>query len=101
MLSGPLGLRGKQHTAPYQALPHIRAYGLATSTGGPMATTFSVHLFGKLALQRDAQPLHPLDTRKAQELFCYLLLYRDRAHPREALASVLWGDIATAQSKTY
>jgi DNA-binding SARP family transcriptional activator len=36
-----------------------------------------------------------------QELFCYLLLYRERSHPRETLASLLWGDTTTAQSKAY
>jgi len=36
-----------------------------------------------------------------QELFCYLLLHRERSHAREALASLLWGDHSTAQSKNY
>jgi DNA-binding SARP family transcriptional activator len=42
-----------------------------------------------------------LTSRKAQELFCYLLLYRDHPHPRETLAGLLWGDTSTTQSKTY
>ena len=38
---------------------------------------------------------------KVQELFCYLLLHRDRPHPREALSALLWRDIPTTQSKKY
>jgi DNA-binding SARP family transcriptional activator len=39
--------------------------------------------------------------RKQQELLCYLLLHRDRAHPRETLASLLWSANSTAKSKKY
>lgn len=60
-----------------------------------------VHLFGRLQMQfGDGTPVD-LCAQKAQELFCYLLLHRDRAHPREALANLLWGNSTTAQSKKY
>jgi DNA-binding SARP family transcriptional activator len=36
---------------------------------------------------------------KLQEMFCHLLLFRDRPHPRETLASLLWPASSTAQSK--
>lgn len=42
-----------------------------------------------------------LDSGKSQELFSYLLLHPDRAHSREALAAMLWGDASTAQSRKY
>jgi DNA-binding SARP family transcriptional activator len=42
-----------------------------------------------------------MDVQKAQELFCYLLLYPDRPHPRESLAGILWGESSTSQSKKY
>jgi DNA-binding SARP family transcriptional activator len=58
-------------------------------------------LFGKFKVQCDEQDLAGLDSRKAQELFCYLLLYRDRHHPRETLAGLLWGEVSTARSKRY
>lgn len=60
-----------------------------------------VYLFGKFCVQRNGQVLEGIDARKAQELFCYLLLYRDHSLSREALASVLWPDTTTAQSKKY
>lgn len=63
--------------------------------------TLNVHLLGKLEIQHDGRMLAGLDSRKAQELFCYLLLYRDRPHPRETLAELLWGNRTTIQSKGY
>ena len=45
----------------------------------------------------------PIDVqgRKAQELLCYLLVFRDRPHPRESLAVVLWEENTSEQSKCY
>src|SRR5690242_12086400 len=63
--------------------------------------TLDLHLFGKLRFQSKGQPLDALDARKVQELFCYLLLNRERPHARETLAALLWGEHSTAQSKTY
>lgn len=42
-----------------------------------------------------------LEARKAQELLCYLLLYRGRPHSRESLANLLWSNGSIAQSKKY
>jgi DNA-binding SARP family transcriptional activator len=39
------------------------------------------------------------EAHKVQELFCYLLLHRQHSHSRESLASLLWPDTTTAQSK--
>jgi DNA-binding SARP family transcriptional activator len=50
---------------------------------------------------RDERVLAGLDAGKAQELFCYLLLHRDRSHPRETLANLLWVDVSADQSKKY
>jgi DNA-binding SARP family transcriptional activator len=63
--------------------------------------TLHVSLFGKFRVEIDGQDLAGLNGRKVQELFCYLLLHRDRSHPREALASLLWGDSLTERSKKY
>lgn len=60
-----------------------------------------VRLFGNLQIECGGEVLTDLYPRKLQELFCYLLLYHDRAHPRETLASLLWGNSSTAQSKKY
>jgi DNA-binding SARP family transcriptional activator len=58
-----------------------------------------VYLFGKFCVWRDEQVLDGFDARKVQELFCYLLLHRDHSLPRETLASILWPDTTTVQSK--
>jgi len=61
----------------------------------------SVRLFGKFCIRRHERILDGLDAHKLQELFGYLLLYRQTPHPRESLAALLWGESPTAQSKKY
>jgi DNA-binding SARP family transcriptional activator len=61
--------------------------------------TLRIYLFGKFGVRRDEQVLEGLEARKVQELFCYLLLHRDHALPRESLASILWPDTTTALSR--
>lgn len=61
----------------------------------------SVRLFRNIEIERDGQTLADINARKVQELFCYLLLYKERAHHREVLASLLWANSSTAQSKRY
>lgn len=61
----------------------------------------NVRLFGKLSLQRGDAELDSLRFGKLAELFCYLLVHRDRPHSREVLSTVLWGDSTTAQSRKY
>jgi DNA-binding SARP family transcriptional activator len=58
-------------------------------------------MFGKLSVQRDGEVLKGICGCKLQELFSYLLLRRESSHARESLASLLWGDNTTAQSKKY
>jgi DNA-binding SARP family transcriptional activator len=58
-------------------------------------------LFGKFKMLYGEQVLADFDAYKAQELFCYLLIHRDRPHTREALADLLWRGRSTAQSKKY
>jgi DNA-binding SARP family transcriptional activator len=60
-----------------------------------------IYLFGKFNMRHGEQVLAGFDAHKAQELFCYLLIYRDCPHPREALADLLWGGSSTTQSKKY
>src|SRR6266700_7294896 len=66
---------------------------------GEVMSTLSIQLFGKFCVRRDEQILDGFDARKVQELFCYLLLHRDHSLSRETLASILWSDTTTAQSK--
>src|SRR3954468_20050627 len=58
-----------------------------------------VTLFGRFCALSSYRPMAGLDARKVQELFCYLLLYRDRPHPREALATLLWSESPAFQAK--
>jgi DNA-binding SARP family transcriptional activator len=61
----------------------------------------SVQLFGKFCVRRDTETLTGLDACKLQELFSYILVFRDVPHSRESLAALLWGDCSTTQSKKY
>jgi DNA-binding SARP family transcriptional activator len=58
-------------------------------------------LFGKFRVQRDSQSLQGFESSKEQELLSYLLVHRERSHPREALASLLWANTSTERSKKY
>ena len=60
-----------------------------------------VFLFGKFRVQFSNKEFNEISSSKAQELFCYLLLNRGRPHYREILASVLWENTSTVQSKQY
>lgn len=58
------------------------------------------HLLGKFRAERGTLSLG-LDASKERELISYLLIHRDRPHPREALATLLWGDTSTEKSRKY
>jgi DNA-binding SARP family transcriptional activator len=62
---------------------------------------FGFSLFGKSRLHRDGRIVEDLEAGKAQELLFYLLLHRDRPHPREVLGDLLWSDLSTSQSRKY
>lgn len=64
-------------------------------------STLQCHLFGKFRVQQGTQLVKGLDASKEQELLSYLLVRRERCHPREALASLLWADTSTERSKKY
>jgi DNA-binding SARP family transcriptional activator len=59
-----------------------------------------IRLFGEICVEQDRQPVSDLPA-KALELLCYLFLYRDRAHTREELATLLWPDASYTHSKKY
>lgn len=59
-----------------------------------------VRLFGELSIHLEGRSvLFP--SGKALELFCYLLIHRDRAHTRETLSEVLWPGGKPDISKRY
>lgn len=61
--------------------------------------TLKIRLFGKFSIQRENILVSGLEAQKVQELLCFLLTYRDRPHRRETLATMLWGDFSTKQSR--
>jgi DNA-binding SARP family transcriptional activator len=61
--------------------------------------TFKIYLFGKFSVRHNERILDGFEARKVQELFSYLLLHRGHSLSRETLASLLWPDSTTAQSK--
>jgi DNA-binding SARP family transcriptional activator len=63
--------------------------------------TFKVRLFGKFNAHRNDRELDCFPSAKAKELFCYLLLHRDRPHPRETLATIFWGECTPEQTRKY
>jgi DNA-binding SARP family transcriptional activator len=48
-----------------------------------------IRLLGEIEVRRDGQLL-VFPTQKVKELFAYLVIYRDHAHPRVTLATLLW-----------
>jgi DNA-binding SARP family transcriptional activator len=62
--------------------------------------SLNIHLFGKFNVEYNGGQLG-LGTSKVQELLSYLLIHRNRPRPREALASLIWGDTSTDKSKKY
>jgi DNA-binding SARP family transcriptional activator len=61
----------------------------------------NIHLFGKFTVRSDTHILNGFTACKVQELFSFLLLYRNRPHSREMLAGLLWGSSTTDKSKKY
>jgi DNA-binding SARP family transcriptional activator len=61
----------------------------------------TVRLLGKPVVQLASETLKGLHSSKVQELFCYLLLNRDRSHTREGLATLLWSDASPDSSRKY
>ena len=65
--------------------------GCDISKGEPMSD-WKVTLFGKFNIEREDERICEIEARKVQELFSYLLLFRNHPHPREILSESLWGD---------
>lgn len=59
-----------------------------------------VRLFGDVSIRQGDQPVSLL-SGKALELFCYLLIHRDRAHTRDTLSEVLWPGVKSVVAKKY
>jgi DNA-binding SARP family transcriptional activator len=68
---------------------------------GELMDGLRIHLFGKFEVYCGEPAPVGLYSQKPRELFCFLLTHRDRPHPRETLADLLWTDRSPAQSKKY
>lgn len=64
-------------------------------------STVNICLFGKFTALQSGHEIDCFPSSKAKELLCYLLLNRDKSHPRESLAAVFWGECTTSLSKKY
>ena len=51
-----------------------------------------IFLFGGVRINHSNLPEGTRMTRSVQRLLAYLLLYRDRPHPRSVLSGIFWGD---------
>jgi DNA-binding SARP family transcriptional activator len=61
--------------------------------------TLRIHLFGQLQVYLGERYLNKSLTRKAQHLFCYLVLHRQNCHSRDLLAGLFWGDSPEEQAR--
>jgi DNA-binding SARP family transcriptional activator len=59
------------------------------------------YLFGRFQIQCGQQSPTEVESHRLQQLLAYLLLHRDHTHPRESVASLLWDDCTTTQSKKH
>ncbi|KAA3664735.1 MAG: hypothetical protein DWQ04_04230 [Chloroflexi bacterium] len=63
--------------------------------------TLYISLFGKFNIRYGEEDAIGFESKKQRELLCYLLVYRNRPHSREKLATMLWKDSSATQSKRY
>lgn len=61
----------------------------------------SVSLFGRAEIRDANRSAVQVENSRLKELFYYLLVYRERPHPREALADLLWSDQTGGQARKY
>jgi DNA-binding SARP family transcriptional activator len=57
-----------------------------------MSNLLRISLFGGVQVENEHTQTHPKLTNTISILLAYLILYRQRAHPRDVLASLLWSD---------
>jgi len=62
-------------------------------------STLRIYLFGKFQVFIGEEILDGFEAPKVQDLFSYLVLYRDRPHPRETLSDLLWRDSPATDSR--
>jgi DNA-binding SARP family transcriptional activator len=63
--------------------------------------TLQISLFGKFEVRTGRQQVVDVGSQKMRELLAYLLIFRDRPHYREELATLLWEDSSATQARGY
>lgn len=66
----------------------------------PRRSGLEIRVLGALRVERGGTPVPGLNCDRARELLAYLLIHRQRAHRREALAERLWGGAAGEPRRT-
>jgi DNA-binding SARP family transcriptional activator len=70
------------------------------SQGDPMPQ-LEISLFGRFTIRCDQQEVICFQAQKVRELFSYLVLHHEKAHHRDQLADLLWGDVEGGDNKKY
>jgi DNA-binding SARP family transcriptional activator len=65
------------------------------------AEKVQIFLFGKPSVQIGEKSIDQFNALKVLELFCYLLLHRDRPQLRDVLCEILWSDAPDGRTKKY
>ncbi len=60
-----------------------------------------ISLLGRFTVRCEQEEVACFQAEKVQELFSYLVLHHDKAHHRDQLAELLWGETAVADTKKY
>jgi DNA-binding SARP family transcriptional activator len=66
-----------------------------------MKSRTRISLLGRLTIRLGDETRLTHVPHKAQELLAYLILHRDKPHPRDTLAELLWGDRDSPNSRKY
>ncbi len=64
-----------------------------------MAQPLEILLFGGFTVQRAGGALPPIPSRAGRALLAYLVLNRDRSHPRGRIATLFWPDLPEARGR--
>src|SRR5262245_42859677 len=92
------GMRRRVKNASTEPGPGLARDAIVLAHEGPMAR-LTLQLLGGLSIRSGSGPGPSLGTKKAHALMAYLAVPVGRAHPRDKLASLLWGDTGDEQAR--
>jgi len=76
------------------------AYTTAGGREGVSMAALRIQLFGTVQLSHAGQAQDARLTHAVQSLLAWLLLHRQKVHPRETLAGLFWGDQSEARGRS-